>query len=393
MNKAAIRREQFPVTRKYIYLNHAAVGPLSERVYRAMEEHARDMRDVGGVHWRDWLAEYVQFRKEAAHLIGCTADEISILKNTTEGISFVAEGLRWEQGENVVTTDMEFPSNFLPWKRLERRGVECREMKADVGSFSVDDVERLIDAKTRVVAISSAYFHNGFVPDLKAIGELCSARGVVFFVDAIQSLGAVELNVRELGISYLAADAHKWMLGPEGTAIFYAAAEHRDRLDVLESGWMNADRKGLMIGCSTELLRDGRRFEGGTLNTNGIYGATAAMELLREVGMAEIEAEVLRLARHLSSRLQEQGFEVRTPQPQRSGIVAVDPRGLNPTKLAKIGGELNISPSIPIALLHAYLEREGVICAPREGMLRLAPHFYNTEEELDEVVELLAALR
>jgi selenocysteine lyase/cysteine desulfurase len=393
MNKAAIRRELFPVTSRLIYLNHAAVGPLSEPAFRAMEFHAHDQRDFGALHWREWLEEYAQYREEASRLIGARPAEISILKNTSEGISFVAEGMRWREGDNVVTSDMEFPSNFIPWKRQERRGVECRIVKNVDGAFSVEDVARLIDDRTRVVALSSVYFHNGFAIDLDAIGELCASRGVHFFVDAIQSLGALRVDVRRSRISFLAADGHKWMLGPEGTAIFYVAEEVRDELEVLENGWMNVDRKGQFIGCPDDLRNDGRRFEAGSLNTNGIFGATAAIELLNQIGVGEIERDVLALAQHLGDGLERIGFEVKTPRPYRSGIVAAVARGLSDEKMRKVAEEVGMSPTVPLAVLHMYLERERVVCAPREGMLRFAPHFYNTEHELDELIELLEALK
>ena len=392
MNKAAIRRELFPVTSRLIYFNHAAVGPLSEPAFRAMEFQARDQRDFGAAHWRDWMSEYVHYRNEAARLIGAQPGEISILKNTSEGISFVAEGYRWTEGDNVVTSDMEFPSNFVPWKRLERRGVECRSIVSRDGAFDLADIEPLIDARTRIIAISSVYFHNGFAPDLESIGQFCASRDIHFFVDAIQSVGALQTDVRRCNISFLAADGHKWMLGPEGTAMFFAADEARETLDVLETGWMNVDRKGRFIGPSVELLRDGRRFEAGSLNTNGIFGATAAIELLNTLGAVEIEREVLHLAQYLGDGLEEIGFEVKTPKPYRSGIIAAVARGLSDEKLREVGDELGISSTVPVALLHAYLERERVICAPREGFLRFAPHFYNTEREVDELLEILTAL-
>ncbi|HEU5161603.1 MAG TPA: aminotransferase class V-fold PLP-dependent enzyme, partial [Thermoanaerobaculia bacterium] len=196
ISKILLRREQFPVTDRLVYFNHAAVGPLSHAAFSAMERHAREQRDFGALHWRDWIGEYIEFREEAAALLGADPSEISILKNTSEGLSFVANGVRWKEGENVVTTDIEFPSNSVPWRRLAQRGVECRLVKSRDGAFSVGDVEALIDEKTRVVSVSSVYFHNGFSPDIAALGDLCRAKGVLFCVDAIQSLGAIPMDVR-----------------------------------------------------------------------------------------------------------------------------------------------------------------------------------------------------
>jgi cysteine desulfurase/selenocysteine lyase len=374
MDKRALR-ELFPVTRNLVYFNHAAVGPLSTRAYERMAAHGRDQRDYGALHWRDWMAEYDHLRASAGRLIGAQPDEIAILKNTSEGLSFVAEGYRWERGDNVVITDLEFPSNATPWKRLERRGVECRIVHSVGGGYTVEDVERLIDGRTRIVSVSSVAFHNGFAADLEAIGALCASRNVLFCVDAIQSLGVLPIDVRRANIAFLSADGHKWLCGPEGTSIFYVAAEHRERLEVLETGWTNVDRKGKFIGCDTALLADSRRFEAGSLNTNGVYGQRAALDLLLEIGIEAINAEVLRIATMLADGLESIGYPLGTPRPICSGIVAVTPRSVDSRELLR---------------LHQQLEREGVVCAPRERMLRFSPHFYNDESDVERVIGVLA---
>ena len=374
MDKPRVR-ELFPVTRNVVYMNHAAVGPLSVRAYEAMERHARDQRDFGALHWREWYHEYELLREAAGRLINARPDEIAILKNTSEGLSFVAEGFRWQRGQNVITTDLEFPSNFSPWKNLQRRGVELRIVESRDGAYTVDDVAKRIDANTRIVTVSSVAFHNGFAADLDAIGELCAQRSVLFCVDAIQSLGAMPIDVRRSKITFLAADGHKWLCGPEGAATFYVAAEHRDKLDVLENGWTNIERRGKFINASTDLLPDSRRFEAGSLNTNGIYGLRAAMELLEEIGPAEVSAEVKRIAGLLADRLEAIGYRLGTPRPIASGIVAAIPRpSAEPNTLLR---------------LHRQLEENGVVCSPREGMLRFAPHFYNDEEDVERVISVL----
>src|SRR5436309_168863 len=253
-------RDLFPVTANLVYMNCAAVGPLSVPAAEAMIAHAADQREYGALHWRDWMAEYVRLREAAAWLVGATPAEIAILKNTSEGLSFVAAGLRWRAGDNVVTTDLEFPSNSTPWRNLDRRGVEVRVVRSHDGAFNIDDVDRCIDARTRIVTVSSVAFHNGFAADLDAIGELCAARNVLFCVDAIQSVGVLPTDVKRSKIAFLAADGHKWMCGPEGATIFYVAAERLDELEVIEHGWTNFERRGKFIDCPTDLLVDSRRF-------------------------------------------------------------------------------------------------------------------------------------
>jgi len=387
MDKRALR-DLFPVTRNVIYFNHAAVGPLSARACDAMERHARDQRDFGAMHWREWYAEYERLREAAARLIGAEANEIAILKNTSEGLSFVAEGLRWKAGDNVVTTGLEFPSNWTPWKRLESRGVECRVAPLPV----VTDIEPLIDARTRIVTVSSVAFHNGFAADLDAIGALCASRNVLFCVDAIQSVGVLPVDVRRANIAFLACDGHKWMCGPEGAALFYVAAEHREQLEVVESGWTNIDRKGKFIGCSTDLLPDARRFEAGSLNTNGIYGLHAAIGLLLQIGIDEISTEVLRLSARLAEGLESIGFRVgQAPSPVDAGEdTGEDRRGrLSYTTRSGIVGATPPNVETGLLRLHRLLDEEKIITAPREGLLRFSPHFYNDDGEIDHVVEVL----
>ncbi len=359
-------RDLFPVTRNLVYLNHAAVGPLSVRAHEAMARHATDQRDYGALHWREWYAEVDRLRQSAARLIGAQADEVAILKNTSEGLSFVAGGLRWAAGENVVTTALEFPSNWTPWKRLEERGVECR-----VAALStVEAIEPLLDDRTRLVSVSSVAFHNGFTADLAAIGALCRRRNVLFCVDAIQSVGVLPIDVRAAQIDFLAADGHKWMCGPEGSAVFFVAAERRELLEVLEIGWTNIARHKKFIGVSTELLPDGRRFEAGSLNTNGIYGLRASLDLLQEIGIDRIAERAIAVATLLADALDSVGWRVASPRPLRSPIVGATP------------------PDVERTLLHWHrvLEEARIVCAPREGLLRFSPHFYNDAADVDRVI-------
>jgi cysteine desulfurase / selenocysteine lyase len=368
VNKDAVRA-LFPVTRNLVYFNHAALGPLSTPACEAMERHSRDQRDFGALHWREWYAETDRLRAAAARLIGSEADEIAILKNTSEGLSFVAEGFRWQRGDNVVTTALEFPSNYVPWKRLERRGVECRIATLP----AVEQIERLIDNHTRIVTVSSVAFHNGFTADLDAIGALCAERKVLFCVDAIQSVGVLPIDVRKSKIAFLAADGHKWMCGPESAALFYVAKEHRELLDVLENGWTNIERRGKFLEPPLDLRPDARRWEAGSLNTNGIYGLRASVELLLEIGIESIGAEAIRVATKLADGLDALGWRVATPRPIRSAIIGAFPPGVERSLLQ----------------WHRHLEENGIVSAPREGMLRFSPHFYNDDADVDRVLEVL----
>jgi cysteine desulfurase/selenocysteine lyase len=367
---SAATRDLFPVTKNLVYLNHAAVGPLSARACAAMEHHARDQRDFGALHWRQWYAEHKALRESAARLLGAQPSEIAVIKNTSEGLSFVAQGLRWHERDNVVTTALEFPSNWTPWKRLERRGVECRVAELP----DVEHIEPLIDKRTRLVTVSSVAFHNGFTADLAAIGELCASRNVLFCVDAIQSVGVLPINVRASKIDFLAADGHKWMCGPEGAGLFYVAAERLEELEVVENGWTNVDRQGKFIGSGIEWLPDSRRFEAGSLNTNGIYGLRAAIDLLLEIGIEEIRGRAMSIATRLAGELEALGW--------KAPILGSPIVGATPPDVEK---------SVP--WYHRQIEERGIVTAPREGLLRFSPHFYNDEDDVARVVEALRELK
>ncbi|HUP65740.1 MAG TPA: aminotransferase class V-fold PLP-dependent enzyme [Thermoanaerobaculia bacterium] len=390
ISKILLRREQFPSSDHLVYFNHAAVGPLSQSCTAAIEGFLREQRDFGALHWRDWYAEYIDLREEAAVLLGADASEISILKNTSEGLSFVAGGLDWKPGDNVVIPDIEFPSNSVPWRRLESRGVECRLLPAEKGEFTAEELSRLFDERTRLVSLSSVAFHNGFRPDLVAIGNLCRSAGVLFCVDGIQSLGALQIDVKEAKIDFLAADGHKWLLSPEGAAIFYCSESARDRLTPTEWGWMNVARGSRMIGCSIDPLPDGRRFEAGAINTAGVYGLRASIALLRHVGMDNVEREVIWATQTLAAALEDLGFVVRSPRPLRSGILACDPpQDVDVARLGQLAGSSGPDQDV-VSLLHRWLEQSDVICSVREGMLRFSPHFYNDEEDIERVRDVLA---
>ncbi|HYC60816.1 MAG TPA: aminotransferase class V-fold PLP-dependent enzyme [Thermoanaerobaculia bacterium] len=366
-------RELFPVTQNLVYFNHAAVGPLSTRAHAAMAKHAADQRDFGALHWREWYAEIDKLREASARLIGANTDEIAILKNTSEGLSFVAEGLPWNEGDNVITSALEFTSNWTPWKRLESRGVEVRV----AAETTVAAIEPLLDERTRIVSVSSVAFHNGFTADLVAMGELCERRRVLFCVDAIQSVGVLPIDVHKSRIHFLAADGHKWMCGPEGAAIFFVAADKRELLHVLEMGWTNVERGGKFIGTGTTLVRDGRRFEAGSLNTNGVFGLRAALDLLGEIGIDAIRGRALEVATLLADRLEELGWRVASPRPIRSPIIGATP------------------PNVEKSLLwwHRKLEEQHIVCAPREGLLRFSPHFYNDASDVERVIQALQPLQ
>ncbi|MFB3041114.1 MAG: aminotransferase class V-fold PLP-dependent enzyme [Candidatus Poribacteria bacterium] len=366
-------REQFPVTQKYIYMNHAGIAPLSLRVQDAMRDFLRDATYNGAVHSDGWAETAEACRRSAAKLINADASEIAFMKNTTQGLIIAANGIDWREGDNVVTTAVEFPANVYPWWSLKARyGVEVRMIPEREGTIQIEEIEAAIDSRTRVVTISHVQFASGFRTDIAAIGEICRQNGIWFVVDAIQSVGVIDLDVKACGVDILAADGHKWLLAPEGAAIFYCVKEKQDRLINTNLGWAGVINPRDFLDYELTQKSDATRFEEGTYNSVGLYGLGAAIDLLLEIGIPQIERRVLDLTNRLIEGLASKGYRLVTPtdESQRSGIVAFESDQYSPTELCEM------------------LERENVIGAERGGV-RLSPHFYNSEAEIDHVLSAL----
>jgi cysteine desulfurase/selenocysteine lyase len=360
-------RDEFPVTQNLIYLNHAAVSPLPRHTAVAMQALAQDALDFGSLHYDHWLDTYEAVRVAAARLIGAQRHEIALMKNTSEGISTVAQGLDWHPGDRIVAFREEFPSNYYPWLRLESQ-------RCNVQWLSVHDpLERIDSACTgaRLLAISFVQYLSGFRVDLNAIGEICKRRHCFFFVDAIQGLGAFPLDVETAHIDALAADGHKWLLGPEGCAILYVRKSRQDSIFPEEFGWTTVAGYHDYSSRDMALRQDAGRYECGTLNTIGSYGLQASLELLLEIGVDRTSVAVQELTDRLANGAVNKGYQLlgdRTPE-SGAGIIAIQKPGIDSRKVVQD------------------LKQQGIIAAPRQGWVRLSPHFYISPEEIDRVIE------
>src|SRR5262245_17776159 len=230
-------RDEIPVTRHWAFLDHAAVAPLSGRAHRALLEWAAYMTDNGGVRLHRWARRVEEVRGLAARLLNADPLDVAFVKNTSEGVGIVAEGFPWRPGDNLVTAAEEYPANVYPWLNLAGRGVAVRRVPSRGSRVELDDLRAAIDGRTRLVSLSHVEFASGFRNDLDAVGGLCRERGIYFFVDAIQGLGVLPLDVRRTPIDFLAADGHKWLLGPEGAGVFYIRRELVELLHPVGVGW------------------------------------------------------------------------------------------------------------------------------------------------------------
>jgi len=371
---AALDRE-FPVRRNFLYFNHAAVAPLPRKVADAMSAHIESVRDRGAADWRAWYGMIETVRGKAARLIGADAAEIAFLPNTSWGVNVVALGFPWNAGDNVVTTDLEFPSNAYPWRALAERGVACRIVKSRDGRVTAGDVAALVDARTRVVAVSFVAFHNGFVFPIAEIGRLCRERGILLVVDAIQGLGALPIDVHAAQVDVLCADAHKWLLGAEGGAVFYVHEAAREKVPARALGWWNLKTEGEYLEYRNPTPYAGaRRYEPGTLPTVNVAGLGASLDLLAEMGPDTVLARILATAGALRDGLARRGWRIASPEPLASGILAAVPPAGDARAWAKA------------------LEQRGVIVAPREGAVRFSPHAGNDVGEVERALAVIDAM-
>jgi len=367
--------DEFNLNKDIIYLNHAGVAPWPSRTAEAVRKFADENMTRGSLLYPEWLEVETALRDQARQLINAPSpSDIALLKNTSEALSVVAYGLDWKKGGNIVSCNQEFPSNRIVWESLADKGVEFRE--ADI--TNAEDPEAVLfslaDNNTRLITISSVQFSTGLKMDLERIGEFCKKHGILFCVDAIQSLGAVQFDVQRIQADFVMADGHKWMLGPEGLALFYSHADARDKLRLNQYGWHMVEAAGDFDRRDWSIARSARRFECGSPNMPGIYALHASLSLLLEIGMDYIEKEVLNRSDYLFDKINaiSELELITSASPGRyAGIVTFR------------------RPGIDSALLYQYLMRNKVLCAHRSGGVRLSPHFYTPYEQLDAVIDMV----
>lgn len=365
-------QKQFPISKRFAYFNHAAISPLPRGTADAMGEQIRDLMQHGVHGYEKWAGEYDRLRRAAAAMLHCDADEIAITKNTSEGLLAVANGMDWRPGDIVVGLDQDFPANYVPWRELAvRRGVRFRSLGLRDGSLSLQELDEACKG-ARLAALSYVHFLTGFRWDLRAVGEICRRRGCLLAVDAVQGMGAFEIDAKACGIHAVSASAHKWLLGPEGCGVLYLDRDWMPSLEPVELGWTG------LVGFE-DFRSDGglqptaRRFECGTLNTVGCVGMRASLELLNGIPEALRSEAIHGLAERLLDGAKEKGYEIAAQRDRGNGSGIVSIR----------------KPSIDSAGIVRQLLADGVSVADRLGWIRVAPHVYNTDGQIDRLLDLL----
>lgn len=374
LNPALIEQE-FELNPELLYLNHAAVSPWPTRTRKAIEKFALENTHAGATLYPKWLGVELNLRQQLKSLLNApSVDDIALLKNTSEALSVVAYGIDWKAGDNIITSNQEFPSNRIVWESLANLGVELRE--ADI---SGEDPEQalfdLADEKTKLITISSVQYASGLKMDLNKIGTFCKGNKILYCVDAIQSLGALAFDVQSIHADFVMADGHKWMLGPEGLAVFYCKKDQREQLKLNQFGWHMVEEAGNYTTKHWRPADSARRFECGSPNMLGIYALNASLSLLLEVGIDSVESQLLNNTQYLIDAL----------------LSLDNTKIVSETKAERYAGIVTVAKNTdtPLEVLFTSLSEQGLICAPRGGGIRLSPHFYTPKSMIDKAVSLI----
>ncbi len=361
------------------YLNHAAVSPWPTRTTEAIVEFAEENQHMGASHYLQWMSVEQRLRQRLALLIGAdSAADIALLKNTSEALSVVAQGIHWQAGENIVGIHKDFPSNRVVWESLNDQQVNFKP----VDILDTDQPEQMLmaacDQHTRLLAVSSVHYATGLRLDLETLGSFCQQRQILFCVDAIQSLGVIPFDLNLTKADFVAADGHKWMLGPEGLALFYCRPELREQLKLHQFGWHMLNSPADFDQLEWQLSHTASRFECGSPNMLGIHGLEASLSLVEQIGLDTIFESTISNILYLIDILSKYDtieFITRTDDSSRlSGILTFQVSGRDSERI------------------YQRLMQHKVICAHRGGGIRFSPHFYTSKEQLDRACHVLGQI-
>lgn len=370
----AYARGEFPVSDRYAYFQHAAVSAMPRRTREAIGRVTDDMVRNGCLNEQKWRRRIEETRALAGDLLNVPTDRVGFVNSTSHGLSWVAESLPLQEGNAVLVPDVEFPANRFPWQNLQRKGIGTRFLSTDDGAFTLSDLESAFDSDVKLLALSSVQFRSGFRSDLEAVGELCRKEDVFFVVDGIQSVGWDDVKLSELPVDALAADAHKWMCGPEGVGLLYLDDVFQEKLEPALVGWQSVESPYDFSSPVFELKDRVSVVEMGSFNTIGLMGLKESLELLEDVGIDRIRDYDLDLKDRLTGELVDRSFEVAHadwPEKHHSPILALTHPRLETDGIVKKAEEQNIQLSL------------------RDGRVRVALHFYNNDRDLERLLDFL----
>ena len=369
-NEILKARSYFPYLEKgIIYFNHASTGPLTTRVKAAIDNLLNNKNEGKIDDYNELLRIVGETKQLLGKMLNTQTSRIAFTENTSIGLNILAQGIKWEKGDRIILNDVEFPANVYPFLNLKNKGVEIDFVKSKNGIVTAEDFIGAISPKTKLISVSYVQFLSGYRIELEKLGKVCREKGIIFSVDAIQGVGAINLDVEKCRIDFVSCGTQKWMLGMQGMAFIYVSKELQDKMEPAFVGWLSVDNSWSLLDYELKLKGTANRFQPGTLNTIGIYALNASLKMFDEFSFKNIERQVLSNSIYFIDELDKAGF--------------------NP--VLKNHDEKNLSGIVSIKRddvekIFNYLSDRNIVCAVREGYLRFAHHFYNTRKEIDKVV-------
>ncbi|MCU0238085.1 MAG: aminotransferase class V-fold PLP-dependent enzyme [Pyrinomonadaceae bacterium] len=368
-------RQMFPATEKYVYLNSAAVSPMPKITVEAVISQLTDVSENGSSNLDNWVRTKNRCRALVAEMLKTDYENIAFTRNTSDGFSTVANGIDWKKGDNIVTFEREFPSNFYPWRMVrDKFGVELKICPEKNGRYDLDEFLSLIDENTKLVAVSAVQFGSGYRADLEKIGKKVREFDALFAVDIIQAFGVVPLNLPKQLVDIACGASHKWLCSPEGSGIFYISERARKRIEPSLVGWISVEEPWDFTDYEQNWKPNALAWETGTGGSSLFYGLEQSLKLLNETGVENIQNYLEELSDYLCEKLKEKNYEIVSSRlvGEKSQIVCIMPKSDQTSQeVAKM------------------LEKQGIIISPRGERLRIAPHFFNNKTDIDKLIEAL----
>ena len=369
-------RKLFPHIKMGItYLNHAATGPFSTPLLDMMKEYFRTRSEENIDDYPAFIKITEETRDMLAEYLNTESSRIAFLDNTTNGLNLLAQGLRWEKGDEIILNDLEFPANIYPFMNLEKKGTKTVIVKSREGAVSAEDIIKNITPRTKLVSVSMVQFLSGYRIDLKKLGSECKRRGIILSVDAIQGLGAFRLDVQECNIDFVSCGTQKWMLGLQGLSFVYVSSELQQKIEPAYVGWLGVNDGWNLLDYNLSLKDSAERFQPGSLNSAGIYALNASLRLFKDFGIDEVERNVIANSKLLISELNGLG---------------IDPL-ITGSEEKYISGIVSFPHKNAYSILEVLKEKK-IEAAVREGVLRISPHFYNNSDDIARLIEGLKFL-
>lgn len=368
-------RSMFPALEKYVYLNSAAVSPMPKTSVEAVFSQLRDVSENGTVNFNSWIATKNRCRDLIAEMLKVHAENIAFMRNTSDGFASVANGIDWAEGENIVTFEREFPANFYAWRMIrDKFGVELRICPERDGRYNLEEFLSLIDANTKVVAVSAVQFGSGYRADLEKIGKKAREVDALFAVDIIQAFGVIPFDLPRDLVDIACSASHKWLFSPEGCGILYLSERARARIEPTLVGWISVENQWNFNDIEQPFKPNALAWESGTGGISLFYGLEQSLKLLKETGVEKIQNYLENLTDYLCEKLDKKGYKIVSSREktEKSQIVCIMPKsGQTSSEVAKM------------------LEDKRIIISPRGERLRIAPHFFNDKNDIDKLIEAL----